>query len=632
MEQDTIEGKVKALYHREIVRIADAEKKAERREHRRARRAQFFEALSDDVARPFLRGIGRVFTWRPTYFLIVGGLAAYGLYQLGEHPEILERMFPPPQEKPPVVQTVPERKPEPPSTKKQKPKATTQDTRIVSPAARYVQAGDSLLRIGSIDDAIIQYEAGYKAAPKDASVLTGLKDAYRRSAQATADAGDLPGAITTTERIYELDRKDLPAHLAIGRWYLRLGTWDQAATWLRRAQDLAPDDRSIRRDHDRALGKQSLEWGLIYEQGGELEKAHASLETATTLMPDDREAKEAYLRVKVKVVPPALVETIVEEPRETKPKPQRKQPEAGTKDKTTTYTYTPKPTPQRKAAEEAKPTLESIVAQLHSVKGRLDVPAGTYRIDFDVVVEEGGTLVLAPGTTFAFGSAGGMLVYGTISARGDRGDDRKVSFVPAGTKWRNIVLKDAEGTFKNCIIRGGTGRVLQFSDFPPPRNVRSPMYPIQTSLIFGDRDCTYGGGIAIINSTAIIDGSEITGNTAVQGGGIYIFGGTVSVVGNRISENWGKNKGGGIEACLTSGKIFVNTIVRNKASYGGGLSLIGFTNIAGLTVESNNIWSNTAPFGGGGIYYLGSVVLESNSMSNNGPLPVSDSPVGRFRR
>jgi hypothetical protein len=131
-----------------------------------------------------------------------------------------------------------------------------------------------------------------------------------------------------------------------------------------------------------------------------------------------------------------------------------------------------------------------------------------------------------------------------------------------------------------------------------------------------------GGGIALFDSQAVVRANTIASNVADFGGGVEIDGGSPRVERNTLTGNTA-GAGGGLDAYLSSDGTVIsgNTVTSNTATFGGGLEIAGF----GSAVVTNNVIDgNTAtgggPFGayGGGVdVYYSSPVLANNTIANN---------------
>jgi len=132
-----------------------------------------------------------------------------------------------------------------------------------------------------------------------------------------------------------------------------------------------------------------------------------------------------------------------------------------------------------------------------------------------------------------------------------------------------------------------------------------------------------GGGGLYVNSGAsgayvLLSGNRVFSNTTSnQGGGIVAIG-EVDIVGNTIRGNSGGASGGGIVA-TTKGQINDNVVIDNVAGLGGGIRVYG---AYGLTVDHNWIHNNRATTGDGGGMSLSAfttldLTLDGNQVISN---------------
>jgi hypothetical protein len=134
-------------------------------------------------------------------------------------------------------------------------------------------------------------------------------------------------------------------------------------------------------------------------------------------------------------------------------------------------------------------------------------------------------------------------------------------------------------------------------------------------------------GVFCYYSNPVIQYNAILHNGAAgeigRCGGVYCVSSSPIIRNNTIAENYsiggitGTGSGGGI-FCTTnsSPQIFGNQIYHNSAENGGGI-LIGAG--CSVVIRKNTIFSNAMEFRGGGILCLGTVLIDSNTISaNNG--------------
>src|SRR6059036_2362148 len=115
---------------------------------------------------------------------------------------------------------------------------------------------------------------------------------------------------------------------------------------------------------------------------------------------------------------------------------------------------------------------------------------------------------------------------------------------------------------------------------------------------------SYGGGVAALQSAAVVSDNVLSGNDADYGGGLHLEGGSPRITRNLITGNTA-GAGGGVDAYVlfgTDALIAANTISSNTAIFGGGLELGG----PGVPVVTNNlILGNSAVASGAGTGFGG---------------------------
>ncbi len=145
--------------------------------------------------------------------------------------------------------------------------------------------------------------------------------------------------------------------------------------------------------------------------------------------------------------------------------------------------------------------------------------------------------------------------------------------------------------------------------------VRSGTLTIEGGEISNNTATTYGGGIYVYSTatSANMDGGEISGNTAGSGGGIYLASSsttelTFEMTDGKIYDNTatGYGSGGGVYTGAITFKITGGEISGNEAYIGGGIYIYShstYTTARTVIISGDaKIESNTAGYGGGGIY------------------------------
>ncbi len=131
-----------------------------------------------------------------------------------------------------------------------------------------------------------------------------------------------------------------------------------------------------------------------------------------------------------------------------------------------------------------------------------------------------------------------------------------------------------------------------------------------------------GGGIALLDTQALVASNTVANNDADLGGGVEIDGGSPRVERNTISGNTA-GVGGALDIYLSSDGAVIsgNNVTSNSAEFGGGLEIGGL----GTAVVTNNLIHGNAASGGGpfGAYgggldvYYASPLLANNTLADN---------------
>jgi hypothetical protein len=125
-----------------------------------------------------------------------------------------------------------------------------------------------------------------------------------------------------------------------------------------------------------------------------------------------------------------------------------------------------------------------------------------------------------------------------------------------------------------------------------------------------------GGGIHSTEGDLTITGSSIGWNTAPSGGGLYINGGTAVVNDSEIAGNTASadvGSGGGLESLDATVSVTGSTISGNSASQSGGIQAVFGT----LTIADSSVSGNAAVMIGGLHVAYGSLDLTGSTVSNN---------------
>ncbi len=224
----------------------------------------------------------------------------------------------------------------------------------------------------------------------------------------------------------------------------------------------------------------------------------------------------------------------------------------------------------------------------------------------------------------------------------------------------------ASGSYYENIIWPNTGGVSLMSAWGPDATIidgsdAGSVIAITcgvdtTTLIYGftiqHGNATYGGGVRIENSSAVIKGNRIVYNSALpRGGGVYCgdgaspviidniinnnsvpgtsgygvgggicctYAGSPMILGNTISQNFASSRGGAIDLYGTSPeRIAGNTIENNSAGTDGGAIACGSG--SSPYIYGNRIGNNSAGYTGGAIScsWNSNPVIEFNSILDN---------------
>lgn len=225
-------------------------------------------------------------------------------------------------------------------------------------------------------------------------------------------------------------------------------------------------------------------------------------------------------------------------------------------------------------------------------------------LDADYTVDPIATLVIEPGVTVTFAPGAGLVIEGTLIARGDQASP--IAFTGAG--WRGVsfeattedaVFEDvddyASGSIvENAVIEGAT-RGMTITDAAPYLHAvtfRANEIPSTLDTIGGAallirdgstprvRDCTFqgnvantfafGGAVYVHHADPIFQDDVFMGNVAAYGGALStdVFAGPI--VGSRFDGNDSASEGGGVSLVSTVSAVLADTFVGNHAVTDGG--------------------------------------------------------------
>jgi parallel beta-helix repeat protein len=161
-----------------------------------------------------------------------------------------------------------------------------------------------------------------------------------------------------------------------------------------------------------------------------------------------------------------------------------------------------------------------------------------------------------------------------------------------------------------------TNNTICYNGYDREKTMNSYLYPLPKTIngIYIKRGSSYGGGIwCYYDSSSLIRGNNIFGNSAGSGGGVSFMFCSPIITGNTISDNTANDYGGGI-FCMdeSSATISGNTITNNTAALGSGIFCWygSSPNIDSCTISNNY---------GDGIYcdQATNPVINHNNIINN---------------
>ena len=182
-----------------------------------------------------------------------------------------------------------------------------------------------------------------------------------------------------------------------------------------------------------------------------------------------------------------------------------------------------------------------------------------------------------------------------------------------------VYSKGGSTTLGNCTITGNTANNSSGGIYSYGGTLSLTSVTISSNTVTGA--LSQGGGVFVVEGTAILHGCTISENTAVsEGGGLRDFKGTVTLTSCSVSGNTAKN-GAGLSnqygtLNLTNVTVNGNQATSYKGSgYGGGV----YNGYGAVTLANCSISGNTAKFGAG--LYSGrgtnSITITNSTLSGN---------------
>lgn len=250
-----------------------------------------------------------------------------------------------------------------------------------------------------------------------------------------------------------------------------------------------------------------------------------------------------------------------------------------------------------------------------NVSGVWSASNSPYLVQGLIVVQDGQTLTIEPGTTIQFAASGRIEVEGSIIAEGSAQNQILFTPINISNSWDGIFVSPVNSLsdssiFLHCTIEHINGiSLLSVENFS---KIRIEYCVIQYGT------WNLGAGISLINSNAVIRNNLIQHNTAPNsGGGINMAGGNPLIQGNTFFDNYAGGAGGGINVNNSSDPFIVgNTFVDNEAYIGGAIGLSNFAD----PLIANNLFDGNSSFGYGGGAIVGGTtdpIITENVFLNN---------------
>src|SRR6185437_11563899 len=185
-------------------------------------------------------------------------------------------------------------------------------------------------------------------------------------------------------------------------------------------------------------------------------------------------------------------------------------------------------------------------------------------------------------------------------------------------------------TMTNCSISGNTasgmGGGLLYN--------QGSNSPITYTTFTNNTATTYGGGMAIVNSSPLVNESNFSKNTGLEGGGIY-FTSAGSPSPYLTTDTFSQNKatatgpgGGGAMFADGSNVTLIHSLFLNNVSIGDGAGQYDSTS---NVIDSENVYDGNVAAGyGGGMYITNSngTVMSSTIYNNASTSSTSSTPYG----
>lgn len=260
-----------------------------------------------------------------------------------------------------------------------------------------------------------------------------------------------------------------------------------------------------------------------------------------------------------------------------------------------------------------------------------------YTATGNIIVNEGVTLTIAPGTIIRFDPGMGMTIRGTLKAVGTEGSH--ITFTsnagsPAPADWSGIFFDTTSASAGlDAAYNYVSGSIIQFSTIEYATDAIHLRYAapyIAHNTIINNRRGILTDGLTVGGEyplTVIRDNTISNNGGEINGGGMWFgWGRRARIVNNIISHNSSTSRGGGmyvyfsgVDDFIISGNTIVHNITATSSAYGWGAGVFA----GGYLTLTNNIIAYNQAVGsqsiGGGVYFGGGTVslVQGNVIMNN---------------
>jgi hypothetical protein len=234
---------------------------------------------------------------------------------------------------------------------------------------------------------------------------------------------------------------------------------------------------------------------------------------------------------------------------------------------------------------------------LSKVNTQIVLPKLSKNINFNIMIEKDGKLILAPGTDFTFGASNSITSNGKLIIEGEYNN--------------HIKLTNYSGVMPML------GKPSAWDKFSHAMESRESVARTLINVYGSSPECVlkhcdlYGKNINISNAKLIMKSCKV--DRSYSDGGVKVSNSDIDIDNNNISGSYNQYFwGGGIELRSCKGKFNNNDVHGNRAKYGGGVHIDKCT----LDFNDNLIKGNIAEdtfSAGGGMYLQNSYISGNNN-------------------